>query len=80
MILRCKTSFHAYGRPTMVRAGDLVDSSDPVVRGREELFESVDEVVHGPADLPVESASAAPGERRSVKRPARKAAATPDED
>lgn len=66
-ILRCKQSFHAIGRPVMVHRGQLFDSSDPIVRGREQLFEAVDDLV--------EQATAAPGERRSITR--KKASAKP---
>lgn len=45
-----------------VRVGDLVDPKDPIVKGREALFEQAD------APTRVESASAAPGEKRAVKR------------
>jgi hypothetical protein len=41
----------------IVHAGDLFDSTDPVVKGREALFESAVQVV--------EQATAAPGEKRS---------------
>lgn len=37
--LRALTSFHAPGR--FVASGDKVDASDPVVKGREGLFETV---------------------------------------
>lgn len=58
--LRALSSFHALGR--FVRAGDEVDSKDPIVKGREVLFES-------PAPSgSVEQATAAPGEKRSVTR------------
>lgn len=66
-VLRAKTTFAAPGR-VFINRGDLVDSSNPVVKGREHLFEDV--------ETHVERASAAPGEkRRAVKRPAKKAAA-----
>jgi hypothetical protein len=70
-ILRCKTSFHAVGRPVMVRAGQIFDSSDPVVEGREHLFEDVDGLV--------ERSTANPGERRFVKRAAKRTTAKPTE-
>jgi hypothetical protein len=77
MAKRCKASFTAWtaGVPRVVTAGDLVDDGDPVIKGREHLFESVDAYVAarqpgavlppGPAE--VEQATAAPGERRSVR-------------
>lgn len=73
MILRANTTFHVGRRA--VRQGDIIDSSDPIVAGREHLFDSAADVV--------EAATAAPGERRSTaprKRPAKKAAAAPVED
>lgn len=61
--LRARTTFVAgvNGRKVRVQQGDIRDSSDPVVKGRERLFED-------PAAL-VEQATAAPGERRTVRRP-----------
>lgn len=64
MILRANTTFHV-GQRT-VRDGDIVDSTDPIVAGREHLFDS-------PADV-IETATASPGERRSTP-PRKKAAA-----
>lgn len=63
--LKVRATFFALGRS--FTRGTVVDSADPVVRGREHLFES-DEV---------EQATAAPGETRTTKRPARKRAAKP---
>jgi len=37
-VVRARTSFVAPGR-RVVHEGDLFDASDPVVKGREELFE-----------------------------------------
>lgn len=58
------------GRVVSVKAGDVFDASDPVVKGREALFEPVDEwaarVQQGPR---IEQATAAPGEKRSVAVP-----------
>jgi len=50
---RARTSFLAAGR-RMVKAGEVLDSDDPVLHGRERLF------------APVEQATAAPGELRSL--------------
>jgi hypothetical protein len=54
----------------VVRPGDLFDSTDPVVVGRENLFETVEfaaQRAEGAVNpTPVESATAAPGEKRSV--------------
>ena len=80
MLLRCKTSFRPAGRPVMVQRGDLVDSSDPVVNGREHLFESVEDIVEAATAAPGESRTVAPRKRAAKKAAAKKAAAPkPDE-
>jgi hypothetical protein len=73
--LRCKEPFSAdiKGVPRVVPAGQLVDSSDPIVKGREHLFESVDAHMASRDAAPdtraaVETATSAPGEKRSVTR------------
>lgn len=73
--LRCKEPFSAdiKGVPRVVPAGQLVDSSDPIVKGREHLFESVDAHMASRDTAPdtmaaVETATAAPGEKRSAPR------------
>ena len=58
MALRCKQTFVYDGR-TVVKAGTVVGDKSPMVKGREQLFEDVDEVV--------ERATAAPGEKRATK-------------
>lgn len=58
-LLRVKRSFLAPGR-RLVREGAIVRSDDPITNGRAELFEPV---------TAVEQATAAPGERRNVRRP-----------
>ncbi|QNJ58063.1 head-tail connector protein [Gordonia phage Bunnybear] len=73
-VLRAREAFacsDAQGTPRVVRPGDLFDSTDPLVTGRETLFEPVEvatqrseAVVAGGSS--VESATAAPGEKRSV--------------
>lgn len=73
-VLRAREAFacsDAQGTPRVVRPGDLFDSTDPLVTGRETLFEPVEvatqrseAVVAGGSG--VESATAAPGEKRSV--------------
>jgi len=80
-ILRVKESFSVLNDPTcrVYAAGDLVDSNDPVVRGREAHFETVEAVAAKRAGI-VEQATAAPGERRSLtpsKRASKRAAAQP---
>ncbi len=56
--VRAKESFTADGR--IIAAGLFYDDADPIVKGREALFEPI-EVVR------VEQATAAPGEKRSTK-------------
>ncbi|MFC8277191.1 hypothetical protein ACFUJR_32605 [Streptomyces sp. NPDC057271] len=81
-IKRCKASFavSVNGVPRMVTVGQLLDASDPVIKGREALFEDAETYVSGRAPK-VEQATSEPGERRSVLPPRRqatkKAAATP---
>lgn len=48
-----------HGKPLGIPEGQPFDADDPVVRAYPWLF-----------DAPVERATAAPGERRTVKRPA----------
>jgi hypothetical protein len=57
LMLRARETFHANGR--LVVAGGEVDEKDPIVSGREHLFE--------PAGPVVEQATAAPGEKRAVR-------------
>ncbi|MFD5294781.1 hypothetical protein ACFWJU_06195 [Streptomyces mutabilis] len=64
--------FTAYvdGMPRVVRAGDLVEDSDPVMRGRTHLFESVDDhVAQQRPRATVETATADPGEPRALTGP-----------
>jgi hypothetical protein len=69
--LRCKEPFAAdiKGVPRVVPAGALVDSNDPVVKGREHLFEPVDAFMER-RTADVEQATAAPGEKRSIAKKA----------
>lgn len=64
-ILRCKESFAALSKngPVTVHTGELLDSSHPLVKGREHLFEDVVDLPRREAQ-PVETATAAPGEKR----------------
>lgn len=67
-ILRPTESFVAidsHGTKHHFGPGDLVDASSWVVKGREALFEPA-EPTNEPA---VEQATAAPGEKRTVRRP-----------
>ena len=66
MTLRAKEAFWVGNRK--VARGQLVNEADPVVHGREHLFE--DTATPPPI---VEQATAAPGERRNVRRPRPKA-------
>ncbi|OLZ72568.1 hypothetical protein AVW11_04025 [Streptomyces amritsarensis] len=77
-IKRSKASFavSVNGVPRVVPAGQLVDASDPVIKGRETLFEDAEAYVYDRTPQ-VERATAEPGERRSLtgrKTAARKAA------
>lgn len=67
-VYRATTSFAAFtdGTPRVVTAGELVDDSDPVFKGRAANFEAVEDAV---AQQKVERATAAPGEKRSVEIP-----------
>ncbi|WP_236241158.1 hypothetical protein [Streptomyces sp. CC228A] len=76
-IKRCKASFAVMvnGAPRVIPAGQLVDESDPVVKGREANFEDVETYVTDKAARRaplVERATAEPGERRSLAKPARR--------
>lgn len=63
--LRCREPFAAdvNGVPRVITAGQLLDSADPIVRGRSHLFEAIDEFM-GRRTAAVEDASAEPGQRR----------------
>ncbi|WP_406730898.1 hypothetical protein [Streptomyces sp. NBC_01794] len=80
-IKRCVAAFAASadGTPRMYTVGLLVDASDPIIKGREHLFEDVETHVADKAarQAPkVEQATAEPGEKRSVapRQQAKKAA------
>jgi hypothetical protein len=64
-MLRALTSFHAQ---RFIAAGDLVDDDDPVVAGREHLFEEA-----SVTNRPIEQATAEPGEKRAAALPTAKA-------
>ncbi|MFI9344928.1 hypothetical protein ACIG0D_27235 [Streptomyces sp. NPDC052773] len=71
-IKRAVQSFTAYvdGMPRSVRAGDLVEDGDPVLKGRAHLFEDVEtHVAQGSQRPRVEAATAAPGEQRDLTPP-----------
>lgn len=67
-MLRAKETFFTTAN-LMVTAGDLVADKDPIVKGREHLFEPVESAVKPSS---VESATANPGEARTVTRVAKK--------
>lgn len=75
-IKRCKTSFAVVtgGTPRVVRVGALVEDTDPVLKGRENLFEDAEAFVSAQTARRVEQATARPGERRSITRPLAKRA------
>jgi len=52
-------------------AGEIVDSTHPAVKGREHMFEPVEATAARSRDE-VEQATAAPGEKRAVKKAAAK--------
>lgn len=58
----------ATGVPRIVNTGQLFDSADPCVVKRPNLFERV-EVAAARVAAATETATAAPGEARSVSRP-----------
>ena len=57
---------HVNGEPFQVSAGDLFDSRDPILKGRDLLFKPAEGYIRrSPAWRPeMEQATAAPGERR----------------
>jgi hypothetical protein len=65
--LRVKEPFavDVKGAPRVLTAGQLVDSTDPVVKGREHLFEAIEAYMVRSSP---EQATAAPGEKRSVAK------------
>lgn len=83
-ILRVTHPFSVLSDPNgrVYSPGDLVRSDDPVVRGREHHFETVEAAAATRANTTLESASAAPGEKRTrtrAKAPAKSASAAPGE-
>lgn len=64
--LICNQSFATTenGRPRVVRKGTAVIANDPVVKGREKLFDTAEDAVRSP----VEQATAAPGEKRAATK------------
>lgn len=77
--LICNQSFatNENGRPRVVRKGTAIAAADPVVKGREHLFDTAEDAVRGP----VEQATAAPGEKRTAaKKTAPSSSDTPSDD
>ena len=70
--LRARSSF-SVGGVGRVYGGQLVRSDDPIVKGREQLFEDVNDVLEI-----VEQATKNPGQKRAVKKPAAEPAAKPE--
>ncbi|MFD5041964.1 hypothetical protein ACFWNI_33480 [Streptomyces sp. NPDC058377] len=70
MALRCTRSFAAYqdGKPRVVKAGSLVADDDPVVKGREGSFQTVDAHLQRRRGS-VEAATADPGTVRTLTPP-----------
>lgn len=75
MTKRCKAAFAATvnGVPKVMRPGQLVQDDDPVMKGREHLFEDIEEYMHRQSPQ-VEEATAEPGARRSLRLPRKQAA------
>ncbi|HEU5085666.1 MAG TPA: hypothetical protein VFU14_20160 [Acidimicrobiales bacterium] len=75
-LLRAKTSFRASER-RIVHAGDLLDAADPVIKGREGLFEDPDQAHKAPEVRQVGTsravAEAAPDAGPAEVKPQRKA-------
>jgi hypothetical protein len=74
-IVRAREPFaytDATGVPRIVSPGQLFDSADPCVVSRSHLFEAVEVAAARNASTAIETATAAPGESRSVTRPRRK--------
>ena len=59
-------SFDEGGVPVTMKVGQLVDDADPRIKGREAYYENADVAAARSSVAAVETASAAPGERRSV--------------
>ena len=91
MAVLCCVEAFAYSEPNgvqrVLRPGDLVEDSDPCVKGREDKFESVEANAHRATDRRagkdsgdgvIESATKAPGEKRAVAKPKASAAKSTD--
>ncbi|MFE0699123.1 hypothetical protein [Streptomyces sp. NPDC058872] len=82
-IKRCTSAFAAVvdGAPRVVTVGTLVEDTDSVFKGREQLFEDVNTYVSRRSGR-AETASAEPDEKRSLpsRRAGRKGAGRPSAD
>lgn len=83
-VKRAKEAFAvvADGVPRVVRAGDLLDDRDPVVKAHKHLFEDVaanNKPYETRESEPTEQATAKPGEKRSAPRPSTKTVSKTDE-
>ena len=67
-------SFDDGGVPVVMRAGTLVEDDDPRVKGRERYLEDADTAAARTSVRAVETATAAPGEQRTVARGTAKSA------
>lgn len=56
------------GRKIPVQAGTAWSASDPVVKAHPEMFSTDERYLRTSVDRPVEQATAAPGEKRRVRR------------
>ena len=75
-LLRVKESHVQFvkGVPNVLTAGQLVDESSPLVKGRQHLFEPAEDAVRDDSPAPVkatvtETADAAPGQLRTRTAP-----------
>jgi len=66
-LLKANETFWVKSLNRHIYAGQVIRDDDPFVKGREHLFVSADDGLG-----PVESATAAPGEKRAVKKAAAK--------
>lgn len=73
MMLRALTSFTVAAKKGVagpgrsINEGDVLNASDPAVKGREHLFQPLEDYLDA-----VEQATAAPGEKRAVRRSQRR--------
>lgn len=58
-------SFDEGGVPIVMKVGTLVDDNDPRIQGREKFYEDAEAAAQRTSVAAVETASAAPGEKRS---------------